>query len=52
MISNDRHNEKQESPRISTDFGISMRFKPDRENAEDSIRFNCESDSNVMVSSD
>jgi hypothetical protein len=31
---------------------MSIRFKADSENAWDSIRFNCESDSNVIISSD
>jgi hypothetical protein len=33
MTSSDLHNERQESPRISTDFGMSIRFKADSENA-------------------
>jgi hypothetical protein len=35
-----------------TQLGMQICFKADSENAEDSIRVNCESDSIVMISSD
>jgi hypothetical protein len=52
ISSSDSHDEKQESPRISTDRGISIRFNLDDENAESSILINREGDSNVISSSD
>jgi predicted GTPase len=44
--------EKHEEPRISTLHGIKIDSSDDFENASDSIRFNCEFDSNVIDESD
>jgi hypothetical protein len=41
-------NEKQFDPRISTFLGINIDRKNEYEKASDSIRVNCESDSNVI----
>jgi hypothetical protein len=44
--------EKHSEPRISTFLGIKIDSSDDFENADDSIRFNCEFDSNVIDESD
>jgi hypothetical protein len=44
--------EKHFDPRISTFLGIRIDGSDDLENASDSIRFNCEFDSNVIDESD
>jgi hypothetical protein len=48
----DLQNEKQFEPRICTLFGIKIDSTDDFENAPDSIRVNCEFDSNVIDKSD
>jgi hypothetical protein len=47
-----RQSAKAEGSIRSTDFGISIRFKFDEANADDSIRINLDDDSNVIVSND
>jgi hypothetical protein len=44
--------EKHCDPTISTFLGIMIDLTDDDENADDSIRFNCEFDSNVINESD
>jgi hypothetical protein len=44
--------EKQSEPRISIFRGIMIDLSDDDENARDSIRFNCEFDSNVIDESE
>jgi hypothetical protein len=48
----DLHLEKHVDPRISTFRGIMIDLSDDDENADDSIRANCEFDSNVIDESD
>jgi hypothetical protein len=52
IISNLVHSEKHSEHKISTDFGISIRFNLAEANANDSIRFNVDGDSNVITSND
>jgi hypothetical protein len=44
----DLQNEKRRNPRISTLFGITIDRNDGLENASDSIRVNCEFNSNVI----
>jgi hypothetical protein len=48
----DSQYEKQFDPRISIFLGIKIDSSDDDEDADDSIRFNCEFDSNVIDESD
>jgi hypothetical protein len=48
----EKQDEKHFDPRISTLFGIMIDLSDDPENASDSIRVNCEFDSNVIDESD
>jgi hypothetical protein len=48
----DSQNEKHSDPRISTLRGITIDESDDKQNARDSIRVKCESDSNVIDKSD
>jgi hypothetical protein len=52
ISSNDLHSAKDSEHKISTDFGISIRFNPDLSNVDDSIRVNIDGDSNVIISND
>jgi hypothetical protein len=48
----DLQHKKHPDPRISTLFGIKIDWNDENENASDSIRFNCEFDSNLIDASD
>jgi hypothetical protein len=52
MDESDLHKSKHLDPRISTFRGISIDRRDDDENADDSIRFNREFDSNEIDESD
>jgi hypothetical protein len=46
MDESDLQNEKHDDPRIATFCGISIDRSDEYENADDSIRFDCDADSN------
>jgi hypothetical protein len=52
IAESDLHSEKQNEPRISTLLGIKMNSSDDFENADDSIRVNCECDSKIIDKND